>query len=248
MAPLDGAIALKEVNYVTVTIAEDLYLDMPRLIDILLQKNPVVAEGRRSLTLGRCQGYAELCRRLDLAHALATASRDRFYHDRPLHGRGFAGKTCFGLVFAEVSGRCGHARPVHQPFGRVLAPHGSDRSSRRADPNQASGNDRIGKISVLRQKAIPRVYGSSARPPGCIEDSILGKIAVLRRRGPDGESRVRLAHVRGAGIRLGVDRYRAHAEPPSRAYDAAGNFPAIGDQEAADHAVTSERYRRPFRE
>ena len=247
VAPLDGAIALKEMNDVTVTIGKDLHLDMPRSIDILLEENPVIAESRRGLALRRCERRAELRRRRDFAHTLATASGDRLDQDRPPDGSSFAGETCFGLVLAEISGRGGHACLVHQPLGRVLAPHGSNRGGRRAHPNQAGGNDRFGKISVLRKEAIPRVYGFSARLLGGLEDSVLRKIAVLRRRGPDGDGRVRLAYMRGGGIRLGVNRYRAHAEPPSRAHDAAGDFPAIGDKEAADHAVTSGRRRRPFR-
>ena len=44
MPPLDGAVALEEVDDVAFAVAEDLKLDVPRLLDVALEQKPVVAE------------------------------------------------------------------------------------------------------------------------------------------------------------------------------------------------------------
>src|SRR5690242_5099770 len=44
-----------------------------------------------------------------------------------------------------------------------------------------------------------------------------------------------------AGIGLGIDRDRTHAEPLGGARDTAGNFAAVGDEDGAQHLAASER-------
>ena len=83
-------------------IAKDLHLDMPRPVKILLQENPVVAERRCCLPLGRGEGRAEFAFRRDLAHTLATAAGDSLDQHRPAEGPGFADQT--GLLFGRRPG------------------------------------------------------------------------------------------------------------------------------------------------
>ena len=51
MPPLERAVALEEVDDVAVLVAEHLHLDVPRLVEVLLDEDAAVLE--RGLGLGR---------------------------------------------------------------------------------------------------------------------------------------------------------------------------------------------------
>ena len=97
------------------------------------------------------------------------------------------GESGFALVLAQISGRGRHAGPLHQPLGRVLQPHGANRGGRRADPNQAGRDHRLGEVGVLGEEAVAWMYGLSARSPRGVQDLGLRQIAVARRGRPDGD-------------------------------------------------------------
>ena len=44
-----------------------------------------------------------------------------------------------------------------------------------------------------------------------------------------------------AGVRFGIDRDSAHAEPRGGARDTAGDFAAVSDEDGAQHLTASER-------
>ena len=51
MAPLDRALALAEVHHVAVVVADDLELDVARVLEVLLDVDVAVAEGGLGLAL-----------------------------------------------------------------------------------------------------------------------------------------------------------------------------------------------------
>ena len=83
VAPLDGAVALAEVDAVAVAVDRDLDLDVAVLVEPLLEVERVVAERRLAPRSGRpCSDRFELARRADHAHALAAAAGRRLDEDR----------------------------------------------------------------------------------------------------------------------------------------------------------------------
>ena len=78
MPPLDRALALAEVHDVAVVIAEDLELDVARVLEILLDVDVAVAERRFGFAL---RGAQQRCRSspddADDAHAAAAAAGHR---------------------------------------------------------------------------------------------------------------------------------------------------------------------------
>jgi len=78
--PLNRAFALVEMDHATVCVAEDLYLDVPRGLEVALEVNGTVAERRERLAAGRGDGLSELRRAMHHAHASATAA-GRGLHD-----------------------------------------------------------------------------------------------------------------------------------------------------------------------
>ena len=75
--PLNGALALAEVNQVAVFVAEYLHLDVAGRIQITLQVDRGVAEGGLGLPAGGGQRALQVAELLHDAHPLATASGRR---------------------------------------------------------------------------------------------------------------------------------------------------------------------------
>src|SRR6185312_3009158 len=82
MAALDRAFAFAEMHDVAVAVAEHLDLDVARLLDILLDKDPVVAKARAGLARRAAPALAQLGVVAGDAHALTAAARRRLEHDR----------------------------------------------------------------------------------------------------------------------------------------------------------------------
>src|SRR5207302_9036906 len=82
MAPLDRAVALKEMHDVAVAVAEHLHLDMPGPLQIALEQDAIVAKGALRLAPGADQRAGELVRPGHDPHAAPAAPGRRFDHDR----------------------------------------------------------------------------------------------------------------------------------------------------------------------
>src|SRR5882724_12049306 len=80
MAPLDAALALPEADHVSVCIAEDLKLDVTRLLDELFHVEIAIAEGVGGFRLGGIEQVGQLALFTDHAHA-APATAGRRLHD-----------------------------------------------------------------------------------------------------------------------------------------------------------------------
>jgi hypothetical protein len=57
VAALDGALALRKVEHVAVRVGDDLNLDVSRLVDKLLNEDPIVTKGGGGLGLGEPEGF-----------------------------------------------------------------------------------------------------------------------------------------------------------------------------------------------
>ena len=74
MATLNGAVALMEVDAVTLLIADDLYFDVFGPTDIALEKDGVVAEGTTGFALGFVEEWNQVFRIFDHTHTATTAT------------------------------------------------------------------------------------------------------------------------------------------------------------------------------
>src|SRR5205085_9433965 len=83
MTALDRAFAFAEIKDVAVLVAQHLDLDMPWLLDELLDEDAVVAEAVETFALHAFEALANVRLRPGQAHALAAAARRRLHHHRP---------------------------------------------------------------------------------------------------------------------------------------------------------------------
>src|SRR3954465_9519990 len=74
MSPLHGAVPLPKVNQISVTIAEQLDLDVPRPRDELLHEDFVAAKSALRFTASSLKCVTEILRLLDNAHPSSTTA------------------------------------------------------------------------------------------------------------------------------------------------------------------------------
>ena len=146
---LNAAVALEEVDHLSVTVGQDLDLDVTRVLDELLDIDLVVSKGLAGLRLRGDQRVVEIGLRVHAPHSFAAATRCRLEH----HRKSDVQSDPLRLVhIAQRLDRPGnHRNPGlgHELAGCGLAAHGVDGLGRRTNPDQASVDDRARKVGVL---------------------------------------------------------------------------------------------------
>ena len=137
VAALDRALAFAEVHDGAVCVADDLDLDVARVVDVALEEHRVVAEGGARLALGARDGLEEFGLVAHDAHAAAAAAVARLDQHGPADLVG--GFHDGGVVHAgEVSAReHRHAGVLHDLARADLGAHELDRFGRRAHEREA---------------------------------------------------------------------------------------------------------------
>jgi hypothetical protein len=97
-----------------------------------------------------------------------------------------------------------------------------------------AANDPAPTVTLPRESRVPGgvaivPLATESEDPGTVE------IALARSGGTDADGLVGEANVQRVAVGLGIDGDRAQAEPAGGADDAAGDFAAIGDQDALEH-------------
>ena len=231
---LDRAFAFAERDAVAVHVGEDLDLDVPRPLDVLLHVDRVVTEGILGLALRRGERRRDLTRFADEAHAFAaTACGGLEQHRisescRDLRGlRGVAQR----LRRAWHHGRTGRDRK--RTRGRLGA-HRRDRLGRRADPDQSRLAHRAREPLALGEKAVPRMDRVRTDRLCHRDDVVALQVALARRRRSDPHGFVGLAHVGRVRVGVGIDRDRLDPEFLACPDHAQRDLSTIGDQDFAD--------------
>ena len=170
VAPLDGAVALADVDAVAVAVDDDLDLDVAVLLEPLLEVERVVAEGRLRLGPADRHRLLQLARRADHAHAAPAAAGRWLDQHRVADPLGLGQRV---LVVAQHALR---ARDGGQPvLGQQLSRAGLGREAlehlgRRPDEGQAVGAGHLGEGVVLGQEAVAGMdrlaAGDQRRPTG----------------------------------------------------------------------------------
>lgn len=71
---LDRAVTVVKVNDVTLAVTENLHLDVARAVDVALDEDSTIAEGRQRLRTGTLEVLLELISGVDNAHSAATTT------------------------------------------------------------------------------------------------------------------------------------------------------------------------------
>ena len=157
VAALDGAIALVEVDDVSVLVAEDLHFDVFGALDVALEEDGVVSEGILRFFLGFFEAGLELGRFFDDAHA-ATAATEGGFDDE---GKADLMRYREGLVRVGDgvvgSGEDGDVGGDGLSAGRGFIAHGAEEVGGGSDEGDAFTGAGAGEVGIFREESVAGV-------------------------------------------------------------------------------------------
>ncbi len=224
---------------VAVLIGDHLGLDVTRLVEVALHEALAAAERRDRLAGGRLEQLGDLLQGAGHLHAATAAAEGGLDRDRHSVLPGERHHLVGILDRIRCAGHQGSLRAGGDVARGDLVAKVADRLWARPDPDQPGVDDGLGEVGVLREEAVARVNGVGTRFGGGVED--LAEVEVGLRGGlpAQGEGLVGQAHMRGVGVRFGVDRHTAQSgilrcpDHPHR------DLAAVGDEDLGDGLILS---------
>ena len=221
---LDRALPLAQREHRAVRVGDELYLDVPRAVEVRLAEDGAVTEGRRRLAPGLRHRVGEPGPIADYPHAAPAATGGRLdQHREPLDG------------FRVHSGQYRYPGLGHGLLGRHLGTHRRDGLRRWTDPGEPGVGHRRRELRVLRQEAVPRMHRVGTGPQRGRDHEVAAQVSVGRRGARQPHRPVRLPHVQRVSIGIGIHRNGFDAERAAGGEDPAGDLAPVGDQQPADH-------------
>jgi hypothetical protein len=223
---------------------------VPRLRDGFLDVHASVSERGERLPARGGERGVELARVGDETHALASAARRRFQHDRVAELL----RRFLRLLLASFRDRL--LQPRHDrnaglarlpPRAGLLA-HLLHRLGWRPDEDDACVAAGAGESRVLAEEAIPRVDGVGGGRAGGREHVLDGQVALPRGRGTDADRLVAGTDVQRGAIGVAVHRDAADSHLAASTRHPDGDLAAIRDEDLADgHARIPPEGRETYR-
>src|SRR5437762_1550182 len=227
--PLEGALALAEMDGVPVVVGDDLDLDMASPGEEPLEEHRPVAERRLPEPRGGREGATEARRVANDRHADAAPAGGRLEQNRKPE----ALRLALSLVDAPDllgSGKERHLCLGGQPPRRELVPHERDAVARRADEDEPGLFDLPDEGGVLREESVPGMNGLRAGGPGRLEDPVEVQIALGDFGRADLPHLVGEARVGALAIRLGADGHRGEPRLAAGAQHPRRDLAPVGDE------------------
>ena len=240
MAPLNRALALAEVNDVSVRVREHLDLDVPRILEVLLDVHRRIGEVRLPLALRGLEGRRGIPGLVHELEPFAAASRHRLQRDRPADLVADADRLLGARDGVDRPRNDRDARRLHGRPRKGLRPHELDRVRRRPYPDEARVLDRPRERGILGEEPVAGMNRLRAGTPRNLEQAFDDEIALARRRRAYEEGFIGDACVQSAAVGLGVDGHRSNAELAERPEDAYSDLAPVRYEHAG------ERGHRPY--
>ena len=168
-------------------VCDELDLDVPRFLNVLLDEQPVRAEGRPRLLLGQPEAEPHLLVVPGDAHALAAAAGGGLDHD----GVADVPRDAHGVLLSrhlpdEARNRV-DARLGRQPLRVDLVPERIHGVRVGADECDAGALQLADEARVLAKEAAARVHRLRAGPRDRVHDARDAEVRLRRRRGADAD-------------------------------------------------------------
>ena len=162
VSSLDGAITLMEVHDVTVSVAENLHLDVLGALDVALQEDGVVSEGIKGFFLGLLEAALQLGRFFDDAHSATAATEGCLDDEREPD---FV-SDCEGLVGIRDGvvgpGKDGDIGGDGLSTGRGFVTHGAEEVGRWSDEGNAFTFASAGEVGIFGEETVSGVDQGNA--------------------------------------------------------------------------------------
>ncbi len=232
MATLDAALALAQGHHAPVRVGEDLNLDVPRPLEILLEVHLAGAERLERLAAGRLERRPQLPLLTHEPHPLPSAPRRRLEQHRVAEPCGLGARLHHAAQRLGRAGDDGHPGRLHAAARGGLVTHGADRLGRRPDEHEARRGHRLGEGRPLGEEPVAGVERLALSRPGGGDQLRDIEVRFGRRRGAERHRSVGSPDVRGEAVGLGVDRDRLEPLLVTGADDAERDFAPVGDEDA----------------
>ena len=233
MSPLQGAVALEQVDRAAVAVGEDLHFDMAGRRHQLLDQEATVPEGGFRLARCRVERLAQFGFGIDAPQSPATAARHGLDQHRVAERTTPLGNI--GDRLYRKSRKHRNPGALHAASRRILVSHQANGVGRRPDPAKARRHAGLREFRVLGQEAIAGMDGIDPCPPGGGKQAIGIEIAQVRRRRPQRHDRVDGAGVQCFPIRPRGHTYRGNSQATAGTRDPRRDFAAVGDQNTFEH-------------
>ena len=235
VAALDGAFALVQEDDIAVGVAQDLDLDVARLLYELLDEDAVVAEAGQGLVAAGAETLQRFLVVAGYTQALAAAAGAGLDHHR------VADVACdldraLGARYGFVPARDrADLRRLGELLRCDLVAHRGDAVMLGPDEDDALFLDTAREVLVLRKKSVARVHGLRACGLAGVDDLLRHEIAFAAGGRADTDRLVGQFNVARVAVSLGIHRDGGNAHAARGLDDAAGDFAAVGDQDLGEH-------------
>ena len=240
VASLDGALALAEVDDVTVAVAEDLELDVAWRLDVLLDVDVADTEGGLGLALRGLDCLHQFARRAHDAHAASAAAGGGLDDDRIADLLGDLEGLLLALDRAVATRQDRHARLLHHATCAGLVAHQANDLWVGADELDMAGFADFREVGAFREEPVAGVNGVGAGHFGCTDDRRHIQVAVGAAGWADADVFIGKPHVERVLIGLGVDRHGLDTEFAARVDDTHRHFAPVGYQDLLEHLLCAD--------
>ena len=216
-------------------VAEDLDLDVARLLDELLDEDAVVAERRLRLVAARREALLRLVVVVRDPQALAAAARRRLDHHRVADPPRDLDRRVGALDRLVVARNGRDLRRGGELLRCDLVAHRRDRRVLGADEDDALLLDPARERLVLAEEAVARMHRLGAGLLARGDDPVHREVRLAAGCRADGDGLVGELDVQRVAVGLGIDGDGGDAHAPGRLDDAAGDLAAVGDQDLLEH-------------
>ena len=232
--PLDGAFPFEEMNDVAVLVGQHLKFHMAGIFQVFFHVDRVVAEGRERFPLPGFDRRLQIGYLPHDAHAFAASAGAGLDHHRVADRLRQFGNLILVMGMQGDARRHRHPRFPHGLAGGQFIPYHRHRFRCGADENDPRFAAAAGEAGILGQESVPGMDRVTL-PFLCRSNDLLNiKITLCRSCSTNCRRFVRLQHMEGFLIDLGIDRHGGDAQLPAGAYHPHRNFAAIGNQHFFD--------------
>jgi hypothetical protein len=218
-----------------VMIAEDLELDVPRVLQILLDVDVAESEGRLRLALCGAERVRQVRRVAHDAHPASAAAGHRLDDHRVADVLGDLDRLLLAVHRAVTARQHRDAGLLHRAAGARLVPHQLDDVGVGADEADVTRLAHFRQVGALGQEPISRVNRVGAGDFGGADDRRDVQVAVDAARRTDADVLVGEADVQRVLVGLGVDSHRLDAELATGDDDPKRDLAAVGDEDFFKH-------------
>ncbi len=229
IAALHRALAVEQMNHIAVIVTQNLEFYMMGFFYKFLQIDRIISERRHRLGTSGVVCLHHFIFTVYQPHPFTTTSHRCLQHD----GIAYLITDTYRLFSAlQRLFRTGHHRHTsgnHALTGGNLVTHRLHRLSGRTDKDDPLLLATAGKIGILGQETITRVYGIGMMLSGSFNDSIYIQITFLGSGRTYQAGFICIHHMTRRTVGFREDRHRADAHFFTRAHNAHGYLATVGN-------------------